>query len=247
MAFSFGWRGPNIVDEGLILYLNASSPNSYYPNLNKTNLKDISGNGNNGTLYNEPIYTQSYGGGISFDGIDEYVEGTNSLSSQLTDSITIVSVASISDLTLRGSVFSQYRSSSAGYKLEVGTIPGLWTKTMRFFACDDFLLNATDLRGSVQLNDNQIYMFTATYDSSIPETKMYYNVTEMPATQAGPDANTSGWSQISTPYYISSFRPDFPSAQTAPMTLYNTLIYNRVLNLEEITKNYNAFQPIYNL
>jgi hypothetical protein len=247
MSFSFGWRGPNIVRDNLVVYLNASSPNSYYDKTSTTNYKDLTGNGRNSTLVNGPFLNKSYNGGLSFDGVDDYAEGVQSVSELLTDSITIISVASISDLSQRGVIFSTYRSSSAGFKLEIGTIPGLWTDTMRFFACDDFLLDATDLRGTVPLNQNQIYMFTATYNSSIPETKMYYNLTQMPATQAGPDANTSGWSQNPGPYYISSFLPDFPSSQTAPMIQYNCLIYNRVLSFEEITQNYNSFKPIYNL
>ena len=75
MSFNYGWRGPNIVKEGLILYLDPGSPNSYYDKTSTT-IKDISGNGNNGTLTNfgsQTIYNSGSGGNIVFDGSDDYI------------------------------------------------------------------------------------------------------------------------------------------------------------------------------
>ena len=69
MAFSYGWRGPNIVKNGLVLYLNAGSPNSFYSPTAGTTWKDISGLTNNGTLFNGASYSTADGGSISFDGI----------------------------------------------------------------------------------------------------------------------------------------------------------------------------------
>jgi hypothetical protein len=67
-----GWRGPNIVKDGLVLYLDAGSPNSYYGGTG-TVWKDMSGNGNNGTLTNGPTFNSANGGSIVFDGVDDYV------------------------------------------------------------------------------------------------------------------------------------------------------------------------------
>lgn len=66
------WRGPNIVKESLILYLDAGSPNSYYPLSNGITWNDISSNGYNGTLINGPVYNSSNGGVLVFDGVDDY-------------------------------------------------------------------------------------------------------------------------------------------------------------------------------
>jgi len=68
-----GWRGPNIVKDGLVLYLDAGSPNSYYGGRG-TVWKDMSGNGNNGTLTNGPTFNSGNGGSIVFDGVDDYVD-----------------------------------------------------------------------------------------------------------------------------------------------------------------------------
>ena len=75
MSFGYGWRGPNIIKDGLVLYLDPGSPNSYY-NKSGTVIKDISGNGNNGTLTNfgsQTIYDSANGGSIVFDGSDDFI------------------------------------------------------------------------------------------------------------------------------------------------------------------------------
>jgi len=72
MSFSYGWRGPNIVNTGLVLYLDASSPNSFYPPTAGVIWKDISGTGNNATLINGPTYSHADGGSIVFAGDNDY-------------------------------------------------------------------------------------------------------------------------------------------------------------------------------
>jgi len=69
-----GYRGPDIVSNGLLLYLDAGSPNSYRQNLD-TNWRDISGNNNNATFPSSgvtPSYSTSNGGFFSFDGSNDY-------------------------------------------------------------------------------------------------------------------------------------------------------------------------------
>jgi hypothetical protein len=63
--------GPNIVINGLVLYLDAANPKSYISG--STTWNDISRSGNNGTLINGPTYSSDNGGSIVFDGIDDYV------------------------------------------------------------------------------------------------------------------------------------------------------------------------------
>ena len=72
------WRGPNIVKEGLQLYLDAGSPNSYYSPTATTTWKDISGYENNAILTNGAFYTGSDGGAMVFDGTDDYAAIANS-------------------------------------------------------------------------------------------------------------------------------------------------------------------------
>jgi hypothetical protein len=82
-----GWSGPKIVKDGLVLYLDAGSPNSYFTKTS-TSIKDISGNGNNGTLNNfgsQTIYNSSNGGSIIFDGVDDYFTTNSTIAIQTND------------------------------------------------------------------------------------------------------------------------------------------------------------------
>lgn len=65
--------GPNIVTDGLLLYLDASNPKSYISG--STIWNDISRGGNNGILINGPTFNPSNGGCIVFDGVDDRVTG----------------------------------------------------------------------------------------------------------------------------------------------------------------------------
>ena len=73
MAFRYGWRGPTIVSDGLILYLDAGSPNSYRTDFGTT-WKDISGNGRNFALTSTTFSTDS-GGAINFNGSTSKADG----------------------------------------------------------------------------------------------------------------------------------------------------------------------------
>lgn len=68
------WRGSNFVKDGLVLYLDAGSPNSYFPTIGGNIWKDISGNNLNGTMNNGAVYDSSNGGNILFDGISSNVD-----------------------------------------------------------------------------------------------------------------------------------------------------------------------------
>lgn len=78
------WRGPNIVKEGLLVYIDPSSPNSYYKLHLEPTIKDISGNGYNGSLINTPTFSTSFKNIFSFNGIDEYINIGNTLPLQIT-------------------------------------------------------------------------------------------------------------------------------------------------------------------
>ena len=77
-----------IVTNGLVLNLDAGRKSSY-PNTG-TIWTDISGNGNNGTMTNGPIFGTASGGQITFDGIDDNVNmGSNSAFNLTNISISI--------------------------------------------------------------------------------------------------------------------------------------------------------------
>lgn len=69
--YAFG----KIVTDGLVLSLDAADRNSYVSG--STTWNDLSGNYRNGTLTNGPIFSETNGGNIVFDGINDLVTVTN--------------------------------------------------------------------------------------------------------------------------------------------------------------------------
>jgi hypothetical protein len=68
-------HSPKIVTNGLVLCLDAASRKSYPGTGNVW--RDLSGNGNDGTLTNGPTFSSANGGSIVLDGTDDYVISAN--------------------------------------------------------------------------------------------------------------------------------------------------------------------------
>jgi len=79
-----GWQGPVIVKEGLSLYLDAGSPNSFF-NKTGTFIKDMSGGPATGTLLNGVGYLTSNGGVFNFDNTNDYISTNHRFSGNLTE------------------------------------------------------------------------------------------------------------------------------------------------------------------
>ena len=79
---------PNIITDGLVLNIDAGFVGSY-PTTGTT-IYDISGNVNNGTLYNGVGYSTNSGGVLTFDGVDDYIQIPNAASLQVTTGFTQV-------------------------------------------------------------------------------------------------------------------------------------------------------------
>lgn len=65
------YSGPEIVNDGLVLALDAGNSRSYPGS--GTAWTDISGFGRNGTLTNGPTYSSANGGSIVFDGTNDFI------------------------------------------------------------------------------------------------------------------------------------------------------------------------------
>jgi hypothetical protein len=79
--------GPNLIDNGVVITLDAANPVSY-PGTGTT-WYDISGNGNNGTLTNGPTFSSNNGGVITLDGTNDYIFIPNNASFNVADNISI--------------------------------------------------------------------------------------------------------------------------------------------------------------
>jgi hypothetical protein len=80
------YNGPNIIKDGLVLYLDATNTKSY-PRTGTT-WTDLTGNGNDGTLINGPTFDSGNNGSIVFDGADDYSR-INSFNSDNEDELSV--------------------------------------------------------------------------------------------------------------------------------------------------------------
>jgi hypothetical protein len=78
------FSGPEMVEEGLVLCLDAGNPRSYPGS--GTTWFDLSGRGNHFNIYNSPQFTNSR---FIFDGLDEYMQSANTLDLSQTNKVTV--------------------------------------------------------------------------------------------------------------------------------------------------------------
>ncbi len=91
-------------------------------------VRDISGNGNNGTLVNGLALVDSlvFSGGslgkaLSFDGVNDYVNAGNGTSLQLTDNITLEAWVKANSITNRQTIFGKNYTS---YEIQLWEVTG---------------------------------------------------------------------------------------------------------------------------
>jgi hypothetical protein len=224
MAFQNGWRGPDIVSDGLVLYLDAGSPNSYRPDFGTT-WKDMSGFNNSGSLTNGPTYNTDNGGSIVFDGTNDYTptplinNGTNNTTSILwykwngINQLRVLSYLGDSGTTGMGLIINDGSGAPTGSKVSV-LYGGAY-------------FNAIDtgtLFGS--LVSNVYTQLTLTRDTTT--TKLYQDSIFLGSTTRTPNANSSNL--------------NFSLGHTlfAAGSVAITMFYNRALSSTEIQQNYNA-------
>lgn len=219
------FTGAPVVDESLVLWLDAAQTASYPGS--GTTWTDLSGRGNTGTFTNGPTFSSINGGSIVFDGIDDYVNCGNSSILNVGNNITVnvwFYVNSNSGYQpILGKVVSDF---SLGW--ELANSSGGFRTTFRPSA------NIIDITAGVLIVGNW-YMGTMTFDNAI--VKLYLN-----SVQTG--SSTSGG-----PVTLNSTEP-LSIGRRVQGNYYNgrvshVSIYSRVLTDIEIQRNFNALRRRY--
>jgi hypothetical protein len=233
---------PNIITDGLVLYLDAANPKSY-PGTG-TVWSDLSGNGNNGTLVNGPTFDSGNNGRIVFDGVNDSVVIPLSQSLQFlgTSSYTI-------------EVWANQLVSQSGFPVLVGTEDGIavgrdginfsiWKSglTTINFIHDRFTSNTQRQSSYINIPDTSVignvFQFTGTYDGINMNT--YYNgFINRPSTES-----TGSVTNTITPFTLAR-RGN--SASYFNGRIYSVKVYNRALSQQEILQNYNATKSRFGL
>jgi hypothetical protein len=217
--------GPNVIDNGLVLSLDAGNVKSYPGS--GTIWYDKSGNNNNGTLTNGPTFS---GGSIVFDGVDDYVDTTFKAS---------ISIGNGNPFTI--SAF--FKTGKIAQQMLVGC-PDTPRLYIEVFNRSGVLVshwgignNNNSSTSTAIININQIYNYVTTYDGNIA--KGYLNGVLTDTDTIGSQSYNTNFLQIGkwisgAPLYLSG-------------SIYTTQIYNRVLTAQEVLQNYNATKSRFNI
>jgi len=213
-------HSPKIVTDGLVLALDAGNVKSYVSG--STTWFDKSGRGNNGTLTNGPTFSSANGGGIVFDGTNDYVQTTFTI--QL-DNFTICAWFKCSGIT------SNYpRIADKNYQ------NGFW------FGKEASLANKWG--GGVKQADGNMITLD---DSSWHYLVMVRNGTSLTVYGDGITNNnttTCGSGSLdSTPMSLGGTVNDGGGLRDwLKGNIATTHIYNRALSTQEVLQNFNALR-----
>ena len=212
--------GPDIIEDGLVLCLDAASKRSY-PGTGTTwtDLKGV----NNGTLTNGPTFDAGNGGGIVFDGTNDYVTIGSVPSLNLTTSFTLECWAKTTGVsgvrTIAGNIDTT--TDNCNYRMALTNNNGL---AVGQFTSGGVFKSAS-LTGPLNNTWNH---YVLTWDNN--NLIIYLNTVSSSANYSGftPDTN-------STNFFIGKFwtANDFWSGQQSLVK-----VYNRALTADEIRRNF---------
>lgn len=216
---------PKIVTDGLVLCLDAANPLSYTPG--DSVWKDLSGLGNNGTLTNGPTFSNTNGGSIIFDGVNDYVSLTNN--DGLGNSFSKFSI----DLIIRTRTGTGV--SGLGYILLRSTSYIVGSSVYAIYMATDSLNFSVNGGNYLILNNknNVLGHYCYIWDGSV--TKLYtngvftasLNFTTFSNQRYNSVTNLGGSSLAST------YRP-------ADCDFFSLKIYDKALSANEVSQNYLA-------
>lgn len=243
MGFS---RGPKIVTDGLVLYLDAANQKSYPGS--GTTWSDVSGNGNHGTLINGPTFDGGNAGGIAFDGVDDLigVPYTNDFDHFKLNNFTIETwVKSTSviypmsrhPLKLGHTVFS---SSTPGWSAGHGA-SSTYTQIR---VADGTNFSTTDITHP-RILESTYYHRIFTIDRSLGCTTSLYMNGKYIGQDVGSNVTGSIYSEIGGETSGFLFGNVWGWKYAGNFNMLK--VYNRALNVTEILQNYNATKSRFNL
>jgi hypothetical protein len=241
MATNYNYFG-NLVTSGLVLNLDAAKVDSY-PGAG-TVWRDISGNGNNGTLTNGPTFTGiGKQAAIVFDGTDDYVTGS------VINATTELSVFSFRNPKPRpGSVYpvligKWFVTPGDNRSWLIGSQPGGIESVV--ISSDGTYFNSTIKR----------YEFSSSFSNNIWSQVgfTFNNGVLIPYLNGAPVNYTASINANITRIHTSSIGYTIGSAQDGAFNLYfsgsvaSSQIYNRAISQFEVWQNFNALKGRYGI
>jgi hypothetical protein len=204
------------VNSGLVLFLDASNPNSYTSGSSTWN--DISGYGTNMTLLNSPTFNSANGGFITFDNVDDfgYINVTSSnFLGNVNISMELWIKNPVGNFVMNG-IYGSYFSSG--------------------FYSGGLLKNSGGSAGPSWSSTASWQQWVAVWDQTLNQTRLYVN-----GVLTGTSSNTS-WSPNSGGKLVfgGGAQGNGSYSKEGSMDIGIYRFYNKVLTQSEITQNYNA-------
>jgi len=220
------WPGlvPSIVTDGLVLHLDAGDSASYPGS--GTTWTDLSGNGNDATLFGTPSYTASPG---YFDITSDSTYARLSSYSHLTNDFTY-------SMWVRFDAFGSYDTLiENGYWPDVGPLFRVEnTTSITVFA-------EGPLRGTFTWSPSTNTWYNVVYTRSGSTNTLYVN-----GTQSGSTFTDQTNISLSNAYTI-LMRSQHSTGQFTNGQLAQYAMYNKALTSSEITQNFDVFKGRYGL
>jgi hypothetical protein len=248
--------GPDMIQDGLVLSLDAADKNSY-PGSGTTWI-DLSGNNNSGTLTNGPIFSSANQGSIVFDGTNDYVQNPNRsiiTEFQYSSSFTVESFVKIMESSGIGMIINNRAStdgsgvSYTGWSIfqnestiqaSVGGFPASvfdWRivnisttqfSNNIFSKWAHIVWTNSPVEGESKIYVNGINVTSQSFDNNTPPYVINYNGNHRVTLGMSPaDGNPGG-------HYISG-------------SISVARLYNKTLSAQEVLQNYNSQKSRFNL
>ena len=247
--------GPNVIVDGLVLWLDAANSKSYISG--STTWNDISRSGNTGTLINGPTFSSANGGSIVLDGVNDIVNfGNVNLSTTNKVSVSFwCKIPAYTETPGSGKVIfevtTNFNSSQTGFLLTYAddSNSSFLGQYPLFLALKGDVGYTIPAFNKNLVNDLQWHHYVCIFDKSQTlandECKLYLD-----GILRTPIFYPSGLMSNNTNNFGND--PLFIGGRTGPVApsnvqISNLLIYNKVLTQAEVLQNYNATKSRYNL
>lgn len=219
-------RGPRIVRDGLVFALDAADKNSYSGS--GTSWFDLSGNKINGVLTNGPTFDSTNGGSIVFDGIDDYIQVTGSITTS--EATFIVWLKRNGNQNQYDGILYSRSTNVTGMNLQSSNqLAYTWNGA----------LNTYSWASGLTLPDLSWCMCVISVSAS--------SATGYLCQSTGITSAINSVSHTSTVMDNINVGRDSVGGRLFKGNIANCLIYNRALNATEVAQNFNALRSRFNL
>jgi hypothetical protein len=244
------YAGPDIVENGLVLHLDAANRRSY-PGTG-TGWFDLSGSNNHFQLFNSPTFNVNK---FIFDGLNDYARSINTVNISNTNNITVEYIFNPLTYTTgsgTGKVLMEattnFNSNITGFYFGYNdTGPGPWPYdiSVNVKGNNGYNINAWD-KGFLQ--SNIPVFFTAVLNKSLSgqrETILYTNGIFRNPVNYVSEFNNDNTNNFGNDLIFINGRNG--SEFFGNIEIYSIKIYNRVLSTFELQQNFNALRGRFNL